>query len=206
MRLSRRMIVLFIIISGAGWIYYSRTHDKIINHPPRSGPILAFGDSLTAGFGAPAGESYPDQLSRLIGRPVINRGRDGDTIADGAARLPLDVLAERPAIVIVLLGGNDLLQKKDLDESFEQLRGMIQRMQAEGIMVVVVGLKAVAPIGGLGGRYSRLARRTGCVWIPDILDGVLGRPSLMADSIHPNQKGYEIMARRIAGALQPYLK
>jgi lysophospholipase L1-like esterase len=73
-------------------------------------------------------------------------------------------------------------------------------------MVVLAGLKGLSPIGGAGGRYKDLARKTGCVYVPDILDGIFGKPGLMSDSIHPNAQGYALVGERIAKALEPYVK
>ena len=207
------MWVLILGVLGAGGWWWTDRPAPVINAPPRPGPIVAFGDSLTYGIGASPsspnpdpGASYPDQLASLIGRPVINRGYPRDTIADAAARLERDVLAETPSIVIVLLGGNDFLQRKELGESFRQLEQLIRRIQASGAMVVLVGLDGLTPLSGLGGEFKKLARRTGVVFVPDVLDGVIGHPDLMADSVHPNQSGYAIVAKRVAEAVRPYLR
>jgi hypothetical protein len=98
-----------------------------------------------------------------------------------------------------------MLQNKDLDESFVELERTIRRIQGSGALVVLVGLQGLAPIGGIAGRYERLARQTGCVFVPDILGDVLGNPKRMSDGIHPNSDGYTIMADRIAAAIAPWL-
>lgn len=211
---TRTLLWLLIagVAAGTAW-WWTRRPAPVVNSPPRAGPIMAFGDSLTYGVGAsPAspnpepGASYPDQLSRLIGRPVVNRGYPGDTIAEAAGRLDRDVLAENPSIVIVLLGGNDFLQRKELGESFRQLERIIRRIQDSGAMVVLVGLNGLTPLSGLAGEFRTLARRAGAVFVPNILGGIIGRPALMADSVHPNRDGYAIIAERIADALRPYLR
>lgn len=198
-------LILLVVAIGAGVYWYSSTRYSIKNNPPPAGPILAFGDSLTVGVGAAQGQSYPDLLAERIGRPVLNRGVPGDTIADAAARLDRDVLTEKPGIVLILLGGNDLLRQMDLDASFFELERIVRRIQDNGALVVLVGLKALAPVGGMGGRYKKLARRTDAVYVPDILDGIFGRQSMMSDQIHPNAQGYARMADRLADALKPYL-
>lgn len=87
------------------------TLQSVTNYPPSSGPIIAFGDSLTAGVGATAGQDYVSQLSRKSGVPIINAGISGNTTRDAAARLQSDVLSRNPSVVIVWLGGNDILQR-----------------------------------------------------------------------------------------------
>jgi lysophospholipase L1-like esterase len=201
-------VLWILILVGLAWgahLWWRAGHWGIVNAPPRPGPIIALGDSLTAGNGAPEGGAWPEVLARRLGRPVINRGVAGDTVGDAAERLERDVLSRDPAIVIVLLGGNDMLRQLDLDRSLERLEQMVRRIQAGGSMVVVVGLKGLSPVGGVGGRYKDLARRTGGLYVPDILDDIFGRSGRMADTIHPNGQGHAIMAERIAEALEPFL-
>jgi acyl-CoA hydrolase len=196
--------ILLAAIAWAGLGWWNANHWPVVNAPLREGAIVALGDSLTEGIGAPRGQSYPDRLSDQIGRPVLNFGVSGDTVEDAARRLD-PLLAEKPAVTIVLLGGNDLLGRKDLDQSFADLEGIIARLQASGAVVMLVGLRGLPPFFGVGGRYKELARRRGCLYVPDILRGILANPSLMADRIHPNAAGYGIMAERIAEAIKPLL-
>ena len=204
---GRRALFCFALVlvgAGAWWGFNRSPHVR--NAPPAVGPIVALGDSLTFGIGAGAEQGYVDRLQKLLRRPIINSGVPADTIADGARRLEADVLAHRPTIVIVCLGGNDLIQRLDPDRSFKTLADVVRRIQDRGAMVVLVGLRGLSPIGGVGARYKRLARETESLYVPDILNGILGRRDLMADQIHPNADGYRIMADRIAKALAPYVE
>lgn len=204
--------VLLVIVAGGWW---SQRGPTIVNAPPGSGPIVAFGDSLTAGYGASSRDkSYPSVLSDLIDRPVINRGVGGDRVADGWARLEKDVLAEKPSIVLLGLGGNDLLGQRgagreqagdNLDEAFSQLGQMIERIQAQGAMVVLLGIKGQALVANIAWRYEALADQYGCVYMEDMLDGLQHNPAMMYDAIHPNDAGYARIAERAAKLLQPYL-
>jgi len=203
---SKTWLFGFVLLVAGGWYYFFYTPAIIVvNAPPRPGPIVALGDSLTAGEGAAPGQAYPDQLARMIGRPVINCGQSGNTVAEAAQRLDPDVLPQHPAVAIVLLGGNDLLRQLDLNQSFATLATIVRRLQDQGAMVVLVGLKTT-PWGGVGARYEALARASGCVYIPNILGGVMLHSRLMADQIHPNGDGYRLVAQRVAAALKPYLK
>ena len=207
MTLSRLVILIVLVAAGLGYWAWGGPRG-VVNSPPRPGPIVAFGDSLTQGAGA-GGEqnSYPAVLSHRLGRPVSNAGIGGNKIADGARRLPGDVLRLKPGVVIVLLGGNDLLGQQDLDQSFRTLEALVQRIQAGGAMVVLVGINGLSPVGGLGGRYARVAKRTGALYVPDVLDGIFMNSKMMtSDMIHPNAKGYALMAERIGDALEPYVR
>ncbi|HEV8253177.1 MAG TPA: GDSL-type esterase/lipase family protein [Vicinamibacteria bacterium] len=188
--------------------------------------IIAFGDSLTEGYEVGPGESYPERLGRLLGRPVLNRGVSGNTTAQGLARLQRDVLDENPRVVLVCLGANDMLRGMPADEQFANLRAIVKAIQAKGALVILIGTEGYeaqspraaratgstpgASAGGPGGaaqrpparedygeRYRELARATGAVYVPDLMRGVLGNPVLMRDRIHPNAAGNEKIARRL---------
>ena len=166
--------------------------------------IVFFGDSLVAGYGASEGNSLPEQLSRRLGRPVRNLGESGDTTAAGVARLS-EVTVLEPGLVIVLLGGNDALRKRPVSETKENLRSIIETLQAEGAAVVLVGVRS-GVFGfndGYDQMYADLADEYELVYVPDALSGLFGDPRYMADAIHPNDAGYAILAERIHEAIAP---
>src|SRR6185369_16988165 len=101
--LAVAVLLLLVVIA------WPSPYANVRNLDSRGANIIAFGDSLTAGYGAGGGEDYPTRLSALIGEPVINAGVSGDTTASALARLDADVLSRDPRIVIVGLGGNDFL-------------------------------------------------------------------------------------------------
>ena len=201
---------LLAVLCIAGYWFFSGPSVnswKIVNNPPlAAGPVVAFGDSLTAGFGSGGpGRDYPAVLSGLIGREVINLGVNGDTVSRAYGRIEkLEALS--PSVVLLLLGGNDLLRRANLDESFALLGEMIRRIQSGGALVVLLGLDGLPLAAPRGKRYLETARTTGALLVPDILKDILGKGSLMADGIHPNGEGYRIMAERVAKALKPYLR
>ena len=167
--------------------------------------IICFGDSLTYGTGAPREGSYPAQLERMIGRPVINAGIPGNTTADGLDRLEADVLSRSPRIVLITLGGNDMKRGIDKKIAFKNLRAIVEAVQARGALVVVGGVKLLFWDRGYAVEYERLAEDTGALLIPNVLDGLVGHADLMSDTIHPNSAGYGIMARRFQEIIKPYL-
>ena len=195
-------VVAIAIALGMRWF----ASPPLVNDPPSGTNIIAFGDSITAGSGAGPGEDYPSQLSRMAGVKILNRGVPGDTTADGLARLERDVMGFDPRIVIVCLGGNDMLRRMDVETTFSNLEKIIRRIQSAGALVVLVGVDGGFLVGGGHGKqYEKLAEETGVVFVPDVLAGILTSPKLKADQIHPNGKGYTIMAERIYKALKPHL-
>jgi acyl-CoA thioesterase I len=179
----------------------------ITNAYPSGTNVIAFGDSLTEGYRVDPGQGWPEQLSAIVGRPILNRGVSGNTTGDALARLERDVLAQDPRVVLVCLGGNDMLRQMPADQQFDNLRTIIRRIQDKGALVVLIGTEGYKILARVdyGGRYEGLARETGSVYVSDLMKGVLTDPALMHDQIHPNARGYEKIARRIADEAGEYL-
>lgn len=205
--MSKRILFIAIVLVLVVAVWSLRrpgTHRSVRNAPPIHSTIVAFGDSLTSGVGAGQGSSYPDQLSARIGREVINLGVPGETTRSAMARLD-DVLGYEPGIVLITLGGNDLKNGVDRDQAFQNLASIIGVLQESGAMVILGGIDI--PFWGrdFGAGYRETADAMGAVLVPDIFEGILGKPGLMSDRIHPNDKGYGIMADHFFKALKPYL-
>ena len=169
----------------------------------RGDTILAFGDSLTHGYGAGAGESYPERLSASIGVPVINAGINGETSADGLRRLPTLLQKHAVRLMILCFGGNDILQKRSMSQLKANLIEMITRAKAQGIEVVIlsvpnINLFGMSPLA----LYAEVAEETGTPLIEGILADILEQPSLKSDQIHPNARGYRQMAREVEKGLR----
>jgi len=197
-------LLLAAVAAVAVWWFFLRagspTSWPVVNDPPRGTAIIAFGDSLTDGTGAGRDVSYPARLSALIGRPIVNAGVPGETTADGLRRLERDVLSQDARIVLLCMGGNDMLRRQSVDEQFANLRLLIDEIQDAGALVVLLGLDGhfLMMPGDYGERYEALARETGCVYVPDILDGIVGSAGLtLADKIHPNAEGYAKIAEKV---------
>lgn len=159
--------------------------------------VLAFGDSLTHGTGAPDGQSYPDVLSQLLNRPVINLGVPGEVTAAGLKRLP-DVLNQyNPTLVILCLGGNDFLRRLDESETSRNLKAMIELIQQHGANLVLVAVPKLGFGLGIPKFYLEIAKQYSIPLQEDILLELLGDNSMKSDSIHPNATGYRLMAKAI---------
>jgi len=164
--------------------------------------IVAFGDSLTYGMGAAENESYPAVLAQLIGRQVVRAGVPGEMTAQGLVRLPQVIEEHRPSLMIVCLGGNDMLRKVNDAEIVQNLRAIIRTLKERGIAVVLVGVPKPALITSAPEFYTELAREFDIPYEGRIVTDVLYKPDQKSDSIHPNAKGYRKMAEAIAGLLR----
>lgn len=170
------------------------------------GPVVIIGDSLAAGFGAPEGEGFVDELERRLGVEIINKGIKGHTTVQGMARLQKDVLELNPSLVMLELGGNDALQKLDVNQTFVNLGEMINRIHAQEVPVLLLGVRGGIMSDKYAGRYEELARQKGVAVVPNIVEGLLTQPAYKFDAIHPNAAGYEKVADRIEPVLKPMLE
>ncbi len=193
--------------------------DKLASTAP--GPtavpkILAFGDSLTAGFGVSREEAYPAQLQTRLEQAglhyqVINAGVSGETTAGGLRRVAW-VLNGRPTLVILELGANDGLRGLSLEQTRANLEAIIRRFRDAQVKVVLAGMKLPPNYGreyteGFEGLFPALARQYRLPLIPFFLAGVAARPELnQADGIHPTAEGYRLVADTVFAALQPLLE
>jgi acyl-CoA thioesterase I len=170
--------------------------------------ILAFGDSLTAGFGLPADQSFPAQLEKRLRADgtdvrVVDAGRSGDTTAGGLARLDWS-LADKPDLVILELGANDMLRGIPPSLVRANLDKMIEKIKASGAKLLLVGMQALPNWGEKYEKefnpiYPELARTHGVALYPFFLDGVAMDPELnQPDRLHPNARGVARIVERIA--------
>ncbi|MEN8303192.1 MAG: arylesterase [Campylobacterota bacterium] len=178
-------------------LFFKKETSEVIKLNPTD-KILAFGDSITYGYGESKNESYPYLLSQSANIQVINAGVNGDTSKEGLERLP--ALLEDSSIKLILLcfGGNDILQKIPLAEIKNNLKGMIQIAKQKNIGVILISVPKISPLGLSSiNLYSTLADEEDIELIDDVLVDVLSRSSLKNDYIHPNAKGYKYMADEI---------
>ena len=177
--------------------------------------IVAFGDSLTAGYNLPQSESYPALLQQKLDADgykykVVNAGVSGDTSAGGVRRIDC-ALEGNVRIVILELGENDLLRGQAVNELRKNLSQIIERVHAKGAKVLLCGMLAPTNTGSEYQRqiieaFQGLAREHKVKLIPFFLDRVAGIESLnQADSVHPNAEGTKIVAETVYQALKPML-
>jgi lysophospholipase L1-like esterase len=195
---------LFILAALLSVVSLAGCGDKVPRLSP-VGPndvIVAFGDSLTYGTGASESESYPAVLAQIINRQVIRSGVPGEMTSGGLARLEGVIEEHRPALMIVCLGGNDMLRKGNDAEIKANLREIIKTIQGRGISVMLVGVPKPALITSAPEFYAELAKELGIPYEGKIVTDVLYQRELKADPIHPNAKGYRRMAEAFAELLK----
>jgi lysophospholipase L1-like esterase len=174
---------------------------------PRLGPddvVLAFGDSLTFGTGARDEESYPDVLAALIRRKVVRAGVPGEVTAQGLRRLSQALDTHRPKIVLLCLGGNDMLRRVNDATIVANLRAMIAQARKHGTTVVLLGVPRPALFGGAATFYADLADEYGLAYEGEVINSVLRDPGLKSDPIHPNAAGYRRIAEAVAALLRQH--
>lgn len=173
--------------------------------------VMAFGDSLTHGYGLAPGETFPEQLEAALRDDgfdvtVLNAGNSGDTTAGGLARLDW-ALADDPDAVILELGANDGLRGLDPEATYANLDAMLAKLLNAGVPVLLAGMLAPPNLGREYGEafnaiYPRLAAEHGVPLYPFFLEGVAAQRALnQGDGIHPNAKG---VAEIVAG-IKPYV-
>jgi len=159
--------------------------------------ILAFGDSLTEGYGSKKSFNYPSVLAELSGMKVINEGLSGEISKDGLRRLPALLDKHNPALLILCHGGNDLLRKLDKNQMRENLKEMVRTAQARGINVVMIGTPEPGIFLSSAPMYQEIADEFNVPIEMDVLAEVLGDASLKSDHIHPNESGYRKVAEGV---------
>ena len=178
--------------------------------------VLMLGDSITAGYGLPPGQGLVPRLQAALQAPgrqvrLIDAGVSGDTTAGGLARIDWS-LAENPQAAVVALGGNDGLRGLPPANSRANLAGILDRLAARNIPVLLAGMLAPPNLGADYGRefasiYTTLAaERPGLILYPFLLEGVAGDAALnQPDGIHPNPAGVAEMVRRMLPVTQTLL-
>jgi acyl-CoA thioesterase-1 len=185
--------------------------------PKKSLPkIIAFGDSLTAGYGLPVEQSYPSLLQNKLSRDgleyeVVNAGVSGDTSAGGVARIDW-ALDGDVKVVILELGANDILRGQPIPAMKKNLGDIISRAKARGAEVLLAGMEAPTNMGiqyrkSVHDAYQSLAREHDVPLIPFFLDRVAGIETLnLPDRIHPNAEGTRIVAETVYKSLKPLIE
>ena len=177
--------------------------------------IVAFGDSLTAGYGLDPGESYPAQLQQILDErgldySVVNEGVNGDTTSVGLTRVET-ALSHDPQWVILALGANDGLRGLPIEAMELNLRRMVEQFQQAGVRVALAGMTLPPNYGdeyiaSFEAVFPRIARDYTLPLLPFLLEGVAAQPELnQDDGIHPTAEGARAVADHVADFLEPLL-
>jgi lysophospholipase L1-like esterase len=203
-RLRDVLIAVFLML--AAWTLLPPRQQEVRNLDTPGRAVVCFGDSLTAGVGAKPGEDIASRLGAALGRTVVNAGISGDTTSAALARVGADVLVHRPGIVVVCLGGNDFLRGVPVETAGENLGAIVRAIHQSGAMVVLGGFSFPSLVGDWADMYARVAKREGCLLVPDLLAGIAGKPELKYDSIHPNAAGYALLAGHLEKPLRDLMR
>ena len=197
--------IVILVACVLAFIFLRMKHEKddwpIKNHRSNIHSAVAFGDSLTRGEGSQVGRAYPDYLSKMFGLRFVNLGKNGDTSASAKERLPA-VLALTPDIVIITLGGNDLLRKTSRQKTVANLQFIFRALQKEGAMVAYAAIDPPFVDDDWVAAIKDTCRDEGVIYISAIMQGIWLNSSLMVDRIHPNSKGYKMIAERVYRQLE----
>jgi acyl-CoA thioesterase I len=164
--------------------------------------VLAYGDSLTYGTGATEQESYPAQLELLIGRRVVRAGVPGEVTSQALERLPAALDEHAPRLLLLCIGGNDFLRHLGNQQAANNVRAMVKLAKDRGVEVMLIG----TPQPGLGVSppefYAGIAKEFRLPYEGGVIGEVLRDASLKSDQIHPNARGYRVIAERLAAGLK----
>jgi acyl-CoA thioesterase-1 len=169
---------------------------------PGDAVILAFGDSLTFGTGAAEDQSYPAQLETLIGRRIVRAGVPGEVTAQALARLPAALDEHGPKLLLLCIGGNDFLRRTGNAQAEQNVRAMVKLARSRGIGVLLIGTPEPGLLVTPPAFYADIAEEFGLPYESAVMGEVLRDASLKSDPIHPNARGYGVIAERLAERLK----
>ncbi len=164
--------------------------------------VLAFGDSLTYGTGAGENDSYPAQLEKLIGRRVIRAGVPGEVSAQALARLPQALDEHAPKLLLLAIGGNDFLRRLGNAQAEQNVRAMVKLARSRGVEVFLIATPEPGFTVTPPAFYASIAEEFRLPYDDEVIGKVLRDASLKSDPIHPNARGYRLIAERLAAALK----
>jgi lysophospholipase L1-like esterase len=190
-----RWAVVLLLIWGCG-------ERPRLERLPGDAVVLAFGDSLTFGTGANEDESYPAQLEKLIGRRVVRAGVPGEVTAQALARLPGALDEHAPRLLLLCIGGNDFLRRLGNQQAERNVREMVKLARGRGVAVMLIGTPEPGFTVSPPAFYASIAKEYRLPYEAGIIGQVLKDASLKADPIHPNARGYRIIAERVAETLK----
>lgn len=201
--MKKAFFAFFTLLIVAFIIKEIQTPDNPLKPFPKKGIILAFGDSLTYGYGAQMGQSYPSELERLTGRTVINTGIPGELSAEGTKRLPVLLAKYRPKLLLLCHGGNDILRNHDSQVLKTNLQTMINTARGQNIDVLLIGVPEFSLVYlSAHPVYEEIAQENGLPIENDALAEIISDNRYKSDQIHPNAQGYALIAKAVEKKLR----
>lgn len=195
-------LLLALMVFAHAVVLGACSSDPELKTLPTDAVVLAFGDSLTAGYGVTPDVAYPAVLESLTGRTVVNAGVSGELTQEGLERLPGLLEMHSPALVIILEGGNDILRNQSLSAAKANLARMIKITQDQGADVVLVGVPTKTLFAKTAAFYAELAEEHQVPLENDIIGSLIKRREMKYDSVHFNAAGYQALAEAIHVLMQ----
>jgi len=204
MVVNKRAIVVLAIAGSIflAWRFATSNRAPDLRPLDKTDRILAFGDSITEGYGVEPNESYPYLLQMMIDRTVINSGVSGELSLQGLQRLPSVIDEHKPSLVILCHGGNDFLLRTGKERAAKNIETMVEAMKERGIDVVIIGVPEPGLLLSSADFYKPIAEKHQVPYEGDVLADIISDPSLKSDQIHPNAAGNRVLAISISALLQ----
>lgn len=199
-----KKLILILVLAGLAFYMFGKDESEIKNVGNPGLNVVAFGDSLSYGYGAPRGRGYPERLAEKINRPIVNLGRNGETAAQAPQRLE-EVLAQNPYMVLIEFGGNDFMRSVPFEQTLAAIEQITDAVQAAGAVAVIVDTGGYNGMSRYSKAYKKIGQEKGALFVPGILNGVAAKRELMSDQVHPNAAGYQIVADKVYEAIKDYL-
>lgn len=195
-----KLILVVIILILTSTLFFYQKHKNIVND---TSLIVFLGDSITAGKGAGSGEDFPSIIGKTLNVPIVNSGVSGSTTSNALLRINNDVVRKNPSIVVIELGGNDLLEHVDSEVSRRNFDLILSKIKPTGAKIVILDVKFFVFDKKYETDWASLAKKYNAIFVPDILEGVITNQSLKFDDIHPNARGYQIIAEKLTPIIAP---
>lgn len=204
----RQFLIKTAMIGGLAVVGLSACGEKVKKYPKiaSGSKVIALGDSLTFGYGADKDKSYPVKLAKKTGWNVINAGINGDTSAGVLNRLD-KIIQQKPALVLLGIGGNDVLRKVPSSVTKDNIAKIINQLQAKNIPVVLIAephISASALFGKASDNpiYQEIASSHNVPLLSDVWSDILSDNKLKSDQIHANADGYALFSDKLYAFLQ----
>ncbi|MFM8333084.1 MAG: GDSL-type esterase/lipase family protein [Candidatus Methylumidiphilus sp.] len=173
-----------------------------LSHLPPDAVVLAFGDSLTYGTGVAEADSYPAVLEGLIGRKVVRSGVPGEVTADSLARLPTVLDEANPKLMVLCIGGNDIMRRMSEQQAADNIRAMVRLAKSKGVDVVLVGVPQLGITMSAPAFYADIAKEFKLPYEIEVMRKIFLSKDLKSDEVHPNAQGYKLFAEAVAALLK----
>ena len=194
-----KSIIYYLIFLIVGFSCTSCTKSQVKLHQLNNEqPILAFGDSLTAGNGTSTEYSYPSILAQISNYTVINAGISGETTAGGLSRFAETLAQTKPSLVVLMEGGNDILQNIPAEQTQQNLIAMINIAKEQDVQVLLIGIPKKSLIGASVAKiYPEIAKQTNVAYDGKTIPDLIKKNEYKSDLVHFNQQGYALIAQKL---------